>query len=211
MAQAVRLAKLFDPTPPDWALGHAAVHDRSPSRPSLHSRLHSTGPGQQVQHRVGESASLIQRQAQTGPMDARSLRARSRTGACGSVTLLTCSVSVDAPGSFVVGLDVMVSREPGYHLAAGSLQSSSASLRPLSAAWRGTPGDQIVKCSPERSRGTSSRRSHASSRRPRLGLPHDLKDQTRRALTRQPPPQPRLPEDWSTPFSPVDSCTFGVP
>ena len=28
MAQAVQLAKLFDPTRVDWALGHAAVHGR---------------------------------------------------------------------------------------------------------------------------------------------------------------------------------------
>lgn len=61
MAQAVQLAKLFDPTVVDWALGHAAVHGRF-AEADLASILdrHTTGPGERAEHRAGEDASLTQ-------------------------------------------------------------------------------------------------------------------------------------------------------
>ena len=61
MAQAVQLAKLFDTTGVDWALGHAAVHGRF-AEGDLASILdrHATGPRVKQEHRAGEDASLTQ-------------------------------------------------------------------------------------------------------------------------------------------------------
>ncbi|MBU4337258.1 MAG: IS21 family transposase [Actinobacteria bacterium] len=60
MAEALSLAKLFDPVEVDWALGHAAVHGRFaetdlPSILDHHARQPSAG-----QHRASEDSSLTQ-------------------------------------------------------------------------------------------------------------------------------------------------------
>jgi len=61
MAQAVELAKLFDPVAVDWALGHAAVHARfAEADLALILDRHATRPGQEPEHRAGEDASLTQ-------------------------------------------------------------------------------------------------------------------------------------------------------
>ena len=60
MAEALALAKLFDPVEVDWALGHAAVHDRfaEADLPSiLDHHAHQPGAGE---HRAGEDRSLTQ-------------------------------------------------------------------------------------------------------------------------------------------------------
>jgi transposase len=62
MAQALGLAKLFDPAEVDWALGHAAVHGRFAEADLAsildHHAAASTSTGQQ--HRAGEDHSLTQ-------------------------------------------------------------------------------------------------------------------------------------------------------
>lgn len=60
MSQALSLAKLFDPSEVDWALGHAAVHGRF-AEADLASILdhHATAPAD-AQHRAGEDRSLTQ-------------------------------------------------------------------------------------------------------------------------------------------------------
>ena len=63
MAQALGLAKLFDPAEVDWALGHAAVHGRFAEADLAsildhHAGTRARGPGQQ--HRAGEDHSLTQ-------------------------------------------------------------------------------------------------------------------------------------------------------
>jgi hypothetical protein len=60
MAQALSLAKLFDPTEVDWALGHAAVHGRF-AEADLASILdhHAAHPATGA-HRAGEDRSLTQ-------------------------------------------------------------------------------------------------------------------------------------------------------
>jgi len=60
MAEAVSLAKLFDPADVDWALGHAAVHGRfaEADLPSILGH-HAGGAVSQV-HRAGEDRSLTQ-------------------------------------------------------------------------------------------------------------------------------------------------------
>jgi transposase len=60
MAEALSLAKLFDPVEVDWALGHAAVHGRFaeadlPSILDHHARAPKTG-----EHRASETSSLTQ-------------------------------------------------------------------------------------------------------------------------------------------------------
>jgi transposase len=62
MADAVALAKLFDPTRVDWALGHAAVHGRF-AEADLGSILdhHAASGSRHAQaHRAGEDRSLTQ-------------------------------------------------------------------------------------------------------------------------------------------------------
>ena len=61
MAQALSLARLFDPTEVDWALGHAAVHGRF-AEADLASILdhHATTATGGQQHRAGEDHSLSQ-------------------------------------------------------------------------------------------------------------------------------------------------------
>lgn len=61
MAQALELAKLFDPAEVDWALGHAAVHGRF-AEADLASILdrHATGRTGSPAHRAGEQRSLTQ-------------------------------------------------------------------------------------------------------------------------------------------------------
>ena len=60
MAEALSLAKLFDPVEVDWALGHAAVHGRF-AEADLSSILdhHATKPAP-GEHRAGEDSSLTQ-------------------------------------------------------------------------------------------------------------------------------------------------------
>ncbi len=60
MAEALALAKLFDPVEVDWALGHAAVHSRF-AEADLASILdhHATRPAA-GEHRAGEQSSLTQ-------------------------------------------------------------------------------------------------------------------------------------------------------
>jgi hypothetical protein len=60
MAQALSLARLFDPAEVDWALGHAAVHGRF-AEADLASILdhHATRPTAGT-HRAGEDRSLTQ-------------------------------------------------------------------------------------------------------------------------------------------------------
>lgn len=60
MAEALSLAKLFDPVEVDWALGHAAVHARfaEADLPSILDH-HASRPSAN-QHRAGEEASLTQ-------------------------------------------------------------------------------------------------------------------------------------------------------
>ena len=60
MAEALALAKLFDPVEVDWALGHAAVHGRF-AEADLSSILdhHATRPAE-GEHRAGEDSSLTQ-------------------------------------------------------------------------------------------------------------------------------------------------------
>ena len=64
MAQALALAKLFDPGEVDWALGHAAVHGRFAEADLASILDHHAGArtnGQQhEQHRAGEDHSLTQ-------------------------------------------------------------------------------------------------------------------------------------------------------
>ena len=60
MAEALSLAKLFDPVEVDWALGHAAVHGRFaeadlPSILDHHARAPKVG-----EHRASEDSSLTQ-------------------------------------------------------------------------------------------------------------------------------------------------------
>ncbi len=60
MAEAVALAKLFDPAEVDWALGHAALHGRF-AEADLPSILnHHTTAGDGEVHRAGEDRSLTQ-------------------------------------------------------------------------------------------------------------------------------------------------------
>jgi len=61
MAQALALAKLFDPGEVDWALGHAAVHGRF-AEADLASILdhHAGTRTSDEQHRAGEDRSLTQ-------------------------------------------------------------------------------------------------------------------------------------------------------
>ncbi len=61
MAQALGLAKLFDPAEVDWALGHAAVHGRF-AEADLASILdhHAGASASDEQHRAGENHSLTQ-------------------------------------------------------------------------------------------------------------------------------------------------------
>ena len=61
MAQALGLAKLFDPAEVDWALGHAAVHGRF-AEADLASILdhHAAAQVSDEQHRAGEGHSLTQ-------------------------------------------------------------------------------------------------------------------------------------------------------
>ncbi len=60
MAEALALAKLFDPVEVDWALGHAAVHSRF-AEADLSPILdhHATRPAA-GEHRAGEQSSLTQ-------------------------------------------------------------------------------------------------------------------------------------------------------
>jgi transposase len=60
MAEALSLAKLFDPVEVDWALGHAAVHGRF-TEADLSSILdhHATRPAE-GEHRASEDSSLTQ-------------------------------------------------------------------------------------------------------------------------------------------------------
>ncbi len=60
MAEAIALAKLFDPVEVDWALGHAAVHGRF-AEADLSSILdhHARAP-KAGEHRAGEDSSLTQ-------------------------------------------------------------------------------------------------------------------------------------------------------
>jgi hypothetical protein len=60
MAEALSLAKLFDPVEVDWALGHAAVHGRF-AEADLSSILdhHARQPAV-GEHRAGEERSLTQ-------------------------------------------------------------------------------------------------------------------------------------------------------
>ena len=60
MAEALALAKLFDPVEVDWALGHAAVHGRF-AEADLSSILdhHARAP-QAGEHRAGEDSSMTQ-------------------------------------------------------------------------------------------------------------------------------------------------------
>ncbi|RPF25604.1 IS21 family transposase [Georgenia muralis] len=59
MAEAVALAKLFDPGEVDWALGHAAVHARF-AEADLPSILNHAGTSDGEVHRAGEDRSLTQ-------------------------------------------------------------------------------------------------------------------------------------------------------
>jgi hypothetical protein len=62
MAEALALAKLFDPVEVDWALGHAAVHGRF-AEADLSSILdHHRGPRTEPggEHRASEDSSLTQ-------------------------------------------------------------------------------------------------------------------------------------------------------
>jgi transposase len=61
MAEALALAKLFDPREVDWALGHAAVHGRF-AEADLASILdhHATGTRTGERHQAGEDRSLTQ-------------------------------------------------------------------------------------------------------------------------------------------------------
>jgi hypothetical protein len=60
MAEALSLAKLFDPVEVDWALGHAAVHGRF-AEADLSSILdhHARAP-KAGEHRASEDSSLTQ-------------------------------------------------------------------------------------------------------------------------------------------------------
>ena len=63
MNQALALAKLFDPTEVDWALGHAAVHSRFAEADLASILDHHAGGrtnGQRIEHRAGEDHSLTQ-------------------------------------------------------------------------------------------------------------------------------------------------------
>lgn len=62
MAEAVQLAKLFDPVRVDWALGHAAVHGRfaEADLPSILDHHASRGPRHAEPHRATEDRSLTQ-------------------------------------------------------------------------------------------------------------------------------------------------------
>ena len=60
MAEALALAKLFDPVEVDWALGHAAVHSRF-AEADLSSILdHHARASKSGEHRAGEDRSLTQ-------------------------------------------------------------------------------------------------------------------------------------------------------
>ncbi len=60
MAEALALAKLFDPVEVDWALGHAAVHGRF-AEADLSSILdHHATRGKGGEHRASEDSSLTQ-------------------------------------------------------------------------------------------------------------------------------------------------------
>jgi transposase len=63
MAQALALAKLFDPGEVDWALGHAAVHSRFAEADLASILDHHAGTrtgGARIEHRAGEDHSLTQ-------------------------------------------------------------------------------------------------------------------------------------------------------
>jgi hypothetical protein len=60
MAQALGLAKLFDPAEVDWALGHAAVHGRFAEADLASILDHHTAASTGQQHRAGEDHSLTQ-------------------------------------------------------------------------------------------------------------------------------------------------------
>jgi len=63
MAQAVTLAKLFNPKDVDWALGHAAVHARfaEADLASILDHHHTrTADANGTTHRAGEERSLTQ-------------------------------------------------------------------------------------------------------------------------------------------------------
>ncbi|MGH3501516.1 MAG: hypothetical protein ACRDQA_11610, partial [Nocardioidaceae bacterium] len=63
MNQALGLAKLFDPAEVDWALGHAAVHNRFAEADLASILDHHAGARtgtQRIEHRAGEGHSLTQ-------------------------------------------------------------------------------------------------------------------------------------------------------
>jgi transposase len=60
MAQALGLAKLFDPAEVDWALGHAAVHGRFAEADLASILNHHAAAGTGEQHLAGEGHSLTQ-------------------------------------------------------------------------------------------------------------------------------------------------------
>jgi hypothetical protein len=60
MNQALGLAKLFDPTEVDWALGHAAVHGRFAEADLASILDHHATARAGGEHRAGEDHSLTQ-------------------------------------------------------------------------------------------------------------------------------------------------------
>jgi transposase len=60
MAEALSLAKLFDPVEVDWALGHAAVHGRFAEADLASILDHHARRPRAGQHRAGEHSSLTQ-------------------------------------------------------------------------------------------------------------------------------------------------------
>ncbi len=59
MAEALALAKLFDPVEVDWALGHAAVHGRF-AEADLASILDHHARNRAGEHRASEDSTLTQ-------------------------------------------------------------------------------------------------------------------------------------------------------